>query len=358
MGSLVSGIGNLLGGGNNSGFNANQATLQTPTTAADAQGATQAATGALSQQQQLAQALGAQNGIGNQSAVFQQQQQLANALQQLSQGQGPNPAQAALAQNTSANTANQAALMAGQRGSNQNVGLIARQAAMQGAGNQQAAVGQEATLAAQQQIAAQQNLMQQQSNQANLATQQVGQQQNAVTGLNTAAQGLQGNLLGSINAQNTANVANTGQANSANSSIASTNANNSAGAIGGLLNSIGGAAKMAFAKGGTVPPHISAMASIHHPGYMAEGGEAGNVPGEPEVQGDSSKNDTVPAMLSPGEIVIPNHITQAEDAPQKAAEFVAEQLQKKHGSDYGADAEGDFHKALKEAIKSRSKKDS
>src|ERR1700679_261280 len=82
--------------------------------------------------QQNQQALQGQNGLGNQSQVYGQLQGVAN-------GTGPNPAQAQLAQATGANTANQAALMAGQRGSAANVGLLARQAAQQGAANQQAA---------------------------------------------------------------------------------------------------------------------------------------------------------------------------------------------------------------------------
>jgi len=48
---------------------------------------------------------------------------------------------------------------------------------------------------------------------------------------------------------------------------------------------------------------------------MAEGGE---VPGKAHVPGDSLKNDTVPAILSPGEIVIPRSIAQLE--PNQAAE--------------------------------------
>lgn len=57
----------------------------------------------------------------------------------------------------------------------------------------------------------------------------------------------------------------------------------------------------------------------------------GGVPGKPKVPGDSYQNDTVSAKLSPGEIVIPNHITQGENAPQKAADFVAAILAKKGG---------------------------
>jgi hypothetical protein len=49
----------------------------------------------------------------------------------------------------------------------------------------------------------------------------------------------------------------------------------------------------------------------------------GPVPGKAKVSGDSLKNDTVPAMVSPGEIVLPRTVTQSEDAPRKAADFVA-----------------------------------
>jgi len=64
----------------------------------------------------------------------------------------------------------------------------------------------------------------------------------------------------------------------------------------------------------------------------AEGGEVhdhelcmklgGPVPGTPEVPGDSTQNDTVPAKLSPHEIVLPRTVAQAPNAPQAAAQFV------------------------------------
>jgi hypothetical protein len=47
------------------------------------------------------------------------------------------------------------------------------------------------------------------------------------------------------------------------------------------------------------------------------------------VHGDSIKNDTVPAMLSPEEIVIPRHIVLGPNAPEMAAKFVADVLAKK-----------------------------
>jgi len=40
------------------------------------------------------------------------------------------------------------------------------------------------------------------------------------------------------------------------------------------------------------------------------------------VPGDSTQNDTVPAKLSPHEIVLPRSVAQDPNAPQKAAQFV------------------------------------
>jgi hypothetical protein len=116
-------------------------------------------------QQDLLSALQSQNGLGNQTQVYNQLQGVAN-------GTGPNPAAAQLAQATGANTANQASLMAGQRGASQNVGLMARQAAQQGAANQQSAAGQAATMQANQSL----NALGQLSGQANtMAANQIGQ---------------------------------------------------------------------------------------------------------------------------------------------------------------------------------------
>ena len=44
---------------------------------------------------------------------------------------------------------------------------------------------------------------------------------------------------------------------------------------------------------------------------------------------DSPQNDTVPAMLSPGEIVLPVSVAQAVDAPERAAAFV-EMIRREH----------------------------
>lgn len=55
------------------------------------------------------------------------------------------------------------------------------------------------------------------------------------------------------------------------------------------------------------------------------------VPGTPKVNHDSLKNDTVPAMLTPKEIVLPLSVTQAPDAAAKAAQFVTAVKAKERG---------------------------
>lgn len=202
----------------------------------------QAQTG-LTQQQQFLNALQAQNGIQNQSNVF-------NQLQNVASGQGPNPAQAILANATGQNTANQAALMAGQRGAGQNVGLIARQAAQQGATNQQNAAGQAAALQAQQSLGALNQL-------GGIAGQQVAQQANATTGYNQAVQSEQQNILNSLQGQN-----------SVNGQIANTNAGVQGGLFSGLLGGAGSA--LGLAHGGTVP-HFAAGGPTSFIGKMFSG---------------------------------------------------------------------------------------
>jgi hypothetical protein len=49
---------------------------------------------------------------------------------------------------------------------------------------------------------------------------------------------------------------------------------------------------------------------------------AREIPGKAKFKGDTRSNDTVPALLSPGEIVLPRTVAQAEDAPEKAKKFV------------------------------------
>lgn len=67
-------------------------------------------------------------------------------------------------------------------------------------------------------------------------------------------------------------------------------------------------------------------------GCYAEGGEVhdhslcmkagGPVPGQAEQPGDNTANDTIPATLSPHEIVLPRSVAMAPNAPSAAAQFV------------------------------------
>lgn len=306
---------------------------------------------ALAQQLQFAQALQGQNGIGNQSNVF-------NQLGDVAKGQGPNPAQAMLTNATGQNIANQTAMMAGQRGSSSNPALLARQAAMQGANTQQQAAGQAAGLQAQQSLGALNQM-------GGIAGQQVGQQGNAVNAYNQSALQGQGNLLNAGSAQNNALVANEASNTKANSEMQQMIAEAQMNMVNNL---VGGGAKAAAvgsgspaamagtgttpkAEGGLVGPksHIgqyhAAMANggpvpaivspgekylnpqdvqmVRHGANPLAMGET--IPGQPKVGGakDSYANDTVPKTLQEGGIVLPRSVTQAKDAPQKAAEFVA-----------------------------------
>lgn len=119
-------------------------------------------------------------------------------------------------------------------------------------------------------------------------------------------------------------------------------------------------ALMALNQGGKVEDHMHHMAQIYHPDFGGKlatlKADGGNVPGKPAVAGKKNtyKNDTVPAMLSPGEIVLPRSVTQSKDPVKAAADFVAEKLRsKKQGS---GNHTTDFHDALKKAIGQRRSK--
>lgn len=308
---------------------------------------------AYQQQQSFLDALNAQGGIGNQSNVFGQQQALANQLQQQSMGQGPNPAMAQLAMTTGQNIGNQAALMAGQRGASANPGLMARQIGMQGANTQQQANAQAALMAANQQLAAQQQLAGQQANMAGLATQQVGQQQAGTQALNQLAQAREQGYLSAANAENVNNANMQSNINNANASIAAKNASAQEGLFKGAMNALGSAAMMGAGGlgGGTTGASAggfsganlgvdTSMPSFQTPSFLmkSDGGQipnkpgsgymayfdknmksGGMVPGKAKVAGDSPKNDTVPALVSPGEVVLPRSVV---GSPDKTAEFV------------------------------------
>lgn len=332
---------------------------------------------ALAQQQALVGQLQGQNALANQSSVF-------NQLQGVASGQGPNPAQAMLSNATGNNVAQQAALMAGQRGGSQNAGMLARNIGQQGAGIQQNAAGQAAALQAQQSLGALGQM-------GGMANTQAAQLMSGV-GANTAANQAQQNaLLNTIQGVNQANVGSQNSINNYNAQMSQARAGQQGqllgalagaagtalgGPIGGMIGAglgnmfsssaskpqvISGPATpsappttMVAAEGGMVPSgpksrfgqHLAAMAkggpvpALVSPGEkyldpkdvqkVAQTGEnpmkvGETIPGKPKVGGakNSYANDTVPKTLEEGGIVLPRSVTQAKDAPKKAAEFVA-----------------------------------
>jgi hypothetical protein len=238
-----------------------------------------------------------------QTPAINAQGQLLQALQQQAMGDPNSPLAIQMATQTGANTANQAALMAGQRGTSGNAGLLARQAAMIGAQNQQQQVGQNA----QAQIAAQQAAAQQ-------AAQILGQRQQAINSLSQSSLGLSGQAMGQAQAQNAA------QQQAYNSDLQFGGQ-----ILGSLAGSAAAAGVKAMAHGGQVQEEP--IESLSQAFLAFDNG--GYVPGKAQHSGDTLKNDTVPAMLSPGEVVIPRSIVQGKDAPKKAAAFVAAVLARK-----------------------------
>lgn len=248
---------------------------------------------------------------------------LSQALQAQMNGGGPNLANAQLQQATAQNVGNQAALAAGQRGAASNVGLIARQAANVGANVQQQAAGQSSINRLQQQLAAQQELAGVYGTQGQLANQNYSVAQGGVSG---------GNQIGA--------------------GVASQNATTNLGLMNNVLNS-GAKAVTAMADGGPVqgqpapmdfssafvsgikPPMMASGGSVHLPfapmDYRGGGPVQAQAPQQKaQVQGNSLKNDKIPAMVSEGEIVLPRTITQSPNAPQAAAQFVSAVMQGKH----------------------------
>jgi hypothetical protein len=229
---LSSIVGAITGGGSGGGagmaFEAQRPDLMQPVTKEQVDQSYLNTQTGLGQQNDFLNAVRAQGGLANQSSVFNQQQAIAN-------GTGPNPAQAMLANSTGANVANQAALMAGQRGSGANAGMMARQAANQGAGIQQNAAGQAAALQAQQSLGALNQM-------GGLATNQANNQANATNAYTNAALQQQANLLGGAGAYNNAQVGMQSNMNTTNASVSGV----TAGAQGNMLSGIMGAAGSAM----------------------------------------------------------------------------------------------------------------
>lgn len=242
-----------------------------------------------------------------QGAIYGGQQQLASQLQNLAAGQGPNPAQLQYQQNVGQNIAGAQGLMSSQRGINP--GLAAK-------------MGMNA--------ANQANL--QAANQA--AQLQAQQQLGAMQGLGSLYGQMQSGNLGYQNLYNNANQ----NAQQLNAQAALGNQAARSKLIGGIMQGASAAAShykggeiQGMFDGGMAGPQSSVGKMF---AQMAMGGgvemlQGGHVPGRAQVSGDSPKNDTVPAILSPGEIVIPRSIAQSDDAADKSKAFVQAILERR-----------------------------
>ncbi len=308
-----------------------------------------------------------QSNVGNQNAF-------AKALQTQMNGGGPNLAGSLLSNATGQNVANQAALMASQRGTGSNAGLIARQAAQQGANIQQHAAGQMAAERQQQQLNAQGSL----GNVYGQIGQEVGNQystqQQALANQNNAQ-------IGAINGTNTINSG-IGKSNINNRMAAFSGAGQTAASAQGSGGAEDAATEEAFAKGGQVPKYSSELEDHHnhisqifHPhmhqnevedsmsglqNAYAQGGKVNalvspgekilkpeavkkvaegkadpiksgeKIPGKAKVPGakDDYANDTVKKQLTVGSIVLPRSVTQSDNPGKKASDFVMAIIEK------------------------------
>lgn len=240
---------------------------------------------------------------GGYSSVVRQQQDLAHALLQQAQGRGVSPAQDLLNRQTGQNIAGQAALMASQRGASANAGLLARQAAMQGAGIQQNAIGQAAALRSQEQLAAMGQLG---NHLAQMGNQSLGQ-----SGLGVKQLEIQGYMdrLAEQQRNQMYGQAINGTAAGIQAWMNSNNQNNNTPAFD-------------WSTTDQTTPQYAPPTSTYGGGNTLMQSMGGKVPGQAPVKGDSKANDVVPALLSPGEVVIPRSVVQGPNMEEKVLEFL------------------------------------
>lgn len=346
----------------------------------------------LSPEQQAQFASQIQQSQNNFAALQSRQAQLANALQAQANGQGPNPGQAMLNQATDRNIQQNAGMISSQKGINP--ALAARLSGENAANMSQQAAGQGAIMGAQQQLGAQAQL-------GNLYSNATNQNLNNVStsgGLtNQAALGVQG-INASVAGQNAAaNQATTaGLMNGAGSA-----AMMAALAHGGIVPHMasGGVAPTQFMSSDAsqaIANQMAQQAGIHTmptgmnirfavpqktlsldsmpgtamaggpmdslglPGSSEVGGAVGPaalvansgavVPGKAKVSGDSASNDTVPAMLSPGEAVIPRSVMDAPNAAEKAKEFIEHLKKQKNKKDLSYGQVLEAHRKMQEGM--------
>ena len=265
-------------------------------------------------------ALGQYNPLAADAQAQAQQGQLANSLMGTISGQTPSVAQQQLQQTTQGNVANNFAMAA----ANGNNPAAARMAMMNAGNLNQQAAGQGALLRAQELQNAQGQL-------GGVLGGMRSQDQSLYGGLNQTAFGALQGQLGVNQAQMQGNMA-FDQAKQA--AFQNQQANTIGGKIMGAASGIAGAVAH-MAHGGVVPqimgdtrcPGCGHMKSDCQCDRMAQGGM---VPGYAHGL-DRPSNDKVPAVLSPGEVVLPRSVTKAKNAPDKARAFM-DAIKKKHGA--------------------------
>ncbi len=305
---------------------------------------------ALGQQQAFLNALQAQNGVGNQSNVY-------NQLSGVASGQGPNPAQAMLRNATGQNAAQTAALMGSGRGVSQNAGMIARQAGQAGANLQQQSVGQGAAMQANQSLGALGQM-------GGIAGQQVGNQMAATQAMTAAQQQQYQQMLDQIKSQNQTAAGMQENINTGNTQLGLQGNKQLADMAGGVMNA-GGAALGALGspkttaqpQGGTPGMTLNQYQSQNtgtKPTQTMNSGQGLAAGGEVPGQGPRSafgqhlkmsRGGRVPAKVSPGEIYLPPAKARAV-AKGKASPMSGERIKGKakfKGDSYSNDT---VHKNL------------
>lgn len=241
-----------------------------------------------------------------QAQLYGQQQDLAGALAARARGEGTSIAEMQLQNTLAQNQRAAAGQLAGVRGLNPAMAqrlLLNQQASLAGQ-----AAGQGAMLRAQEQLAAQQALGQQLASMRGAAGQMYGQA--GQLGLGQEKLGVETE---EARKQRELAIAEANQRSEIERQRTQIAANKAYAEDNGLMGDIGSGLIEAGKAGAQIAK------------AMAHGGK----PEGHLAKMDNVKNDTIPAMLSPGEMVIPRSIMHSANPPKAAAKFVKAIMEKK-----------------------------
>lgn len=315
--------------------------------------------------------------MGAQAGARGQQQTLADMLMARARGEGQSIAELQLQRTLEQNQKAAAGALAGVRG--MNPALAQRLLLNQRAEMSQQAAGQGALLRAQEQQQAQALLGQQLGIQRGQdlglygSAGQLGQAQNAL-GVQADLQSQQQQLQ-----QDMANQQAQQRAQAMEMAAKQEAERQRAELLGGVVDTVGTGIMAAATGGASLGPSMAGklmggaggsgytkgnlsqdIADYFNKGGMVKGKAPlyGNTPMNQKVDArmDHPKNDTVPAMLSPGEAVIPRSIMAAEDAPDKARVFIEALMKKKSPVEARKEAEKASPKSSLSKIKELEKR--